>query len=151
MSKYQATVRWSRNNARFLDGHYSRKHIWEFDGGAEIIASASPLIVPIPYSDPQAVDPEEALIAAASSCHMLWFLNIAQQEGFAVDKYHDEASGIMTSVGIKKPWISKINLFPRTTWAGAKPKPHVLRLLHENAHDNCYIANSLKAEIEIHL
>ena len=78
MPEHLATISWQRGDAVFSDNRYSRSHLWEFDGGARVVASASPHIVPIPLSDPASVDPEEAFLAAISSCHMLWFLSIAK-------------------------------------------------------------------------
>jgi organic hydroperoxide reductase OsmC/OhrA len=93
VSQYLATVAWQRQGAAFTDNRYSRAHVWRFDGGAEVPASSSPQVVPPPYSDAAGVDPEEAFVAALSSCHMLWFLSVAAGRGFVVDSYRDEAVG----------------------------------------------------------
>src|SRR5262245_3044128 len=95
MSEYTATIVWSREGRSFSDGRYSRGHIWQFDGGVNVPASASPSVVPAPFSVAAAVDPEEAFVAALSSCHMLWFLSIAAKRGFVVEQYRDRAVGIM--------------------------------------------------------
>ena len=93
--KYTATVSWQRGDARFVDNRYSRAHEWRFDGGTVVPASSSPHSVPVPLSDPRGVDPEEAFVAALSSCHMLWFLSIAAKRGFVVDSYEDNAVGYL--------------------------------------------------------
>src|SRR6188768_813045 len=96
MSQHTATIRWERKEEGFLAGKYSREHIWTFDGGAVVAASAAPTNVPAPFSNPANVDPEEAFVAAISSCHMLWFLHLASREGFQLDRYEDRAIGRMT-------------------------------------------------------
>ena len=95
MSTYTATTRWDRGDDDFLDRRYHRRHAIRFDGGVEIVASSSPQVVPVPMSDPSAVDPEEAFVASISSCHLLWFLSIAASRGFRVDRYEDRATGTM--------------------------------------------------------
>ena len=96
MSTYTATIRWSRDpGTDFAKGQYSRAHEWAFDGGAVVPASASPHIIPAPWSDERGVDPEEAFVASLSSCHMLFFIDYARRDGFVVDSYVDEAIGIM--------------------------------------------------------
>ncbi|HEY5801069.1 MAG TPA: OsmC family peroxiredoxin, partial [Burkholderiaceae bacterium] len=92
---YGATVAWQRGEQDFTGQRYSRAHVWRFDGGAEVAASSSPGIVPLPMSDASAVDPEEALVAATASCHMLFFLSFAAKAGYTVDRYEDAASGTM--------------------------------------------------------
>ena len=95
MSRHTANVHWTRGDARFTDNRYSRRHAWRFDGGAQVPGSCSPDSVPVPYSDPEAVDPEEAFVASISSCHMLWFLSIAAKRGYRVDEYVDVAEGYL--------------------------------------------------------
>jgi len=95
MSQYTAVITWERNGAVFTDNRYSRAHRWNFDGGIELPASASPHVVPLPLSVAEAVDPEEAFVVALASCHMLWFLSIAAKQGFVVESYRDEATGVM--------------------------------------------------------
>src|ERR1700745_2603041 len=94
--QYTATVLWTRGDAPFTDRAYSRGHVWRFDGGVEVPGSSSPLSVKLPLSRADAVDPEEALVASVSSCHMLFFLDFAAKSGFVVDKYEDAAVGVMT-------------------------------------------------------
>src|SRR5262249_7551555 len=128
----------------------SRGHSWTFDGGITVPASASPLSVRLPYSIAEAVDPEEALVAAVSSCHMLTFLTIAAKQGFVVDAYVDDALGEMTKNQQGRLWVSKVTLQPAITFAGEKrPTADEVNHLHHLAHEECYIANSVKSEIVV--
>ena len=149
--EYMATVSWKRDSAEpFTDNRYSRGHTWSFDGGVTVPASSSPLSVRLPFSRADAVDPEEALVAAISSCHMLTFLFIAAKEGFVVESYEDEAVGAMTKNDRGKLFISKATLRPRIVFSGAKqPSQAELDHLHHRAHEDCYIANSVLADITI--
>jgi organic hydroperoxide reductase OsmC/OhrA len=146
--EYHATIEWKRAAATFTDNKYSRGHVWRFDGGVEVPGSSAPSSVPFPYSVAAAVDPEEALVAATSSCHMLFFLYFAAKEGFVVDLYVDDAIGSMSKNDGGKLYVSQIVLRPDVTFSGAKqPSAHDLEVLHHRAHEECYIANSVKAEI----
>ena len=109
--------------------------------------SASPLSVPLPFSDPAAVDPEEAFIAAISSCHMLWFLDLARRGGWHVAHYMDRATGRMTDG--PDPWIDRVDLFPKVDWDGAAPATDAIKDLHHEAHERCFIANSVKSEVVV--
>jgi organic hydroperoxide reductase OsmC/OhrA len=150
MSSYQATVQWSREGANFLDNKYSREHQWAFDGGVTVAGSSSPHVVPTPYSNPAAVDPEEALIVALASCHMLSFLYVASQKGFVVDEYRDEATGKMTKNEAGKNWISEVTLHPKVLFSGQKtPDRLEIEALHHQAHQECYIANSVKTDVKV--
>ncbi len=150
MHTHSATITWTRGDQPFLDKKYSRGHTWSFDGGATIQASSSPLVVAPPLTDPSAVDPEEALIAAASSCHMLWFLALAAARGFLVDSYTDAAVGFMTKDPDGKEWMNRIELHPGIVFAVARrPTGDELAKLHRDAHHHCYIANSLRSEIVV--
>jgi len=151
MHAYQATIDWQSDGAAFTKGRYSRAHTWSFDGGAVWPASASPSVVPLPFSDETAVDPEEAMVAAISSCHMLWFLDYARRAGFTVTRYRDSAVGQMTTEADGRMWLSHVDLRPEVTWDGAAPDPATLRNLHHQAHESCFIANSVKTEIDVHL
>jgi organic hydroperoxide reductase OsmC/OhrA len=146
--EYRATVEWKRQGVAFFDNKYSRGHVWRFDGGVEVLASSAPASVPLPYSVAAAVDPEEALVAATSSCHMLFFLGFAAKQGFVIDRYLDEAIGSMSRNDHDKLYVSEIVLSPDVTFDGSKqPSEHELEALHHHAHEECYIANSVKAEI----
>jgi organic hydroperoxide reductase OsmC/OhrA len=150
MSQHKATVSWKSDNETFAQGKFTRVHSWSFDGGAVVPASASPSIVPAPYSSTAAVDPEEAFVASVSSCHMLTFLWEARRAGFVVDAYDDEAVGEMTKNERGVPWISKITLHPRISYSGDKrPAPADVEQLHHKAHDGCFIAQSVKTEIVV--
>ena len=148
MPTYHATVTWRRaDDERFVDGKYRRAHDWLFDGGACVRGSPSPHSVRPPFSDPAAVDPEEALVAALSSCHMLFFLWIASRRGFAVRSYEDSAVGIMTGKNGRQ-WISMVRLRPLVVFDGDKrPTDLEVQEIHHESHDSCYIANSVKTEI----
>ena len=150
MAEYRAIIEWKRSDPDFGKGRYSRAHTWKFDGGASVPASASPHVVPAPWSDPAGVDPEEAFVAAIASCHMLTFLWLASREGFVVDDYQDTAIGIMAKNDRGMPWVSQVTLRPRVTWSGAKsPSASDLDRLHHRAHDECYIANSIKTTVSV--
>jgi organic hydroperoxide reductase OsmC/OhrA len=150
MHRYEARVRWERDGATFSDNRYSRGHEWSFDGGVTVRASSSPLTVKEPYSVAEAVDPEEALVAATSSCHMLWFLSLAGRQGFVVDRYVDDAFGVMEKNADGKLAFTRITLRPRIEFAGEKrPSPEAIAALHHSAHDQCFIANSLKCDVVI--
>lgn len=148
MSRHGARIEW-RLDGDFDSGRYSRRHLLRFDGGAEIVASASPAVVPEPLSDPAGVDPEEALVASVSSCHMLWFLDLARRSGFSVTRYSDEAEGEMGRIESGRMAITRITLRPDIAFAGTPPEPEALARLHGAAHDHCFIANSLKAEVVV--
>jgi len=149
--EYRATVTWERGSQPFTDNKYSRGHLWSFDGGVSVPGSSAPSpMVPVPLSREDAVDPEEALVAAVSSCHMLFFLAFCAIKGFRVDAYVDEALGTMTKNEKGKLYISHVALKPVVTWSGdKKPTIEEIDRMHHRAHEECYIANSLRAEVEI--
>jgi organic hydroperoxide reductase OsmC/OhrA len=148
--QHTATIRWERDGAAFSDRRYRRAHTWSFDGGAEVQASSSPLVVRLPFSDPSAVDPEEAFIASVSSCHMLFFLDYAAQAHFVVDGYVDVATGTMGKTGDGREYVETIVLAPHITFSGPlQPTPNDIAALHERAHHDCYIANSIKTKVVI--
>lgn len=147
---YTATVAWSRGDAVFKDGRYSRAHELRFDGGVVVPGSSAPSVVRVPLSRADAVDPEEALVASASACHMLFFLDFARRAGFRVDSYVDAAEGVMTPNANGKLHVSKITLRPEIAFSGDKvPTAEDIAALHHHSHDECFIANSLRAEIVI--
>jgi organic hydroperoxide reductase OsmC/OhrA len=150
MQAFAATIDWTRGQQQFTDNRYSRAHQWQFDGGAQVPASSSPLSVPLPMSDAAAVDPEEALVAAVSSCHMLFFLSIAQQRGFIVDSYRDAASGVLSKNAQGRMAMTAITLRPEVVFGGeVRPSAADLDAIHHAAHDKCYIANSITAAVRI--
>lgn len=148
MSTYSATVRWQRNGAAFIDQRYSRAHAWHFDGGAVVPGSSSPHTVPLPYSDAAAVDPEEAFVAALSSCHLLWFLHLAAKAGYVVERYEDCADGVMARNAEGRLAMTLVTLRPRAAFAGDRqPQRADIEALHRKAHEECFIANSVKSEV----
>ena len=150
MSIYTAEIRWSRGEQIFTDNRYSRAHVWRFDGGAVVPASSSPAVVPLPMSDASAVDPEEAFIASLSSCHMLWFLSLAAKRGYTVDSYSDAASGVMEKNTAGKLAMTVVTLRPLVTFSGVKlPDRAALDALHHAAHEECFIAASIRSEIRL--
>lgn len=149
MSTYQANISWHRqDNERFLDSKYSRAHQWRFDGGVIVPASSAVSSVPLPYSKAENVDPEEALVAAISSCHMLTFLYRAAKSGFVVDTYNDAAVGTMETDSKGRQSITAVTLAPAILFSGVnEPSDEVVERLHREAHQECYIANSVRSEI----
>ena len=145
----EVTVHWSSQADSFSEGRYSRDHIWHSKKGWRIEASSSPDIVPIPYSNPTMIDPEEAFLASVSSCHMLWFIDLARRAGFRATDYVDHATGQMTSDSDGQCWISEISLAPRIIWVGPAPNRAKVEQLHAEAHQKCFIANSVKTAISI--
>jgi organic hydroperoxide reductase OsmC/OhrA len=148
VGEYRATVEWT-GEGDFAANRYSRAHVWRFDGGAEVPASASPQVVPLPYSDPAGVDPEEALIASASSCHMLWFLHLARDAGLVVTRYRDEAVGHIGKDDRGRTAFTRIALRPSIDFASPAPDAQTLERLHHAAHDACFIANTLRCEVVV--
>ncbi|WP_288350275.1 OsmC family protein [uncultured Thalassospira sp.] len=147
MSSFGANVVWQRaETEKFTDRRYSRGHVWRFDGGVEIPASSSPHVVPLPYSVAENVDPEEAFVATLSSCHMLFFLHFASDAGLVIDRYADDAVGIMeTRDG--KTMITRVVLRPDVTYAGPRPDTGTEDDLHHRAHEACFIANSVITDV----
>jgi len=148
MSEHKATIKWSLSGD-FLKGSYSREHTWTFDGGVTVPASPAPTSVKPPYSNAANVDPEEAFVASISSCHMLTFLWVASRKGFHVTSYEDHAIGMMTKNDRGVPWVSSVTLHPRVVYSGAHPTQEVEEQLHHEAHEGCYIANSVKTQIAV--
>ncbi len=149
MPRYNVHVEWERGPGEaFVDNRYSRRHRMLFDGGAEVAGSSSPHVVRPPLSDPAAVDPEETFVASLSSCHMLWFLSLAAQAGFRVDRYADDAEGVMEKNAQGKVAITRVTLRPAVKFSGDKlPSRAELDGLHHKAHEECFIANSVKSEV----
>ena len=149
MGVYEAKIAWSRGDQPFLDKRYSRAHSWTFDGGAVVLGSSAPSSVPLPMSDASAVDPEEAMIASLSSCHMLWFLAFAANAGLVVDTYIDEASGKMGKDSNDKRYLAEVTLRPFTSFTGREPDQTEIDALHHQAHDHCEMAHSVRAAITV--
>ncbi|OZI17856.1 peroxiredoxin [Bordetella genomosp. 7] len=149
MMEIEATISWKRQpHEAFSDQRYSRAHTWRFDGGAQVAASSSPHIVPLPYSEPAFVDPEEAYVASLSSCHMLVFLAIAARQGYVIDGYDDRATGVMEKNEQGRLYVSRVTLRPRVLYRGAAPDAATDHALHHQAHEQCFIANSVRTVVE---
>ena len=150
MSEHKASVRWQHSGGEFLKGKYSREHTWTFDGGLTVPAAPSPHNVPVAFGNPANVDPEEAFVAAISSCHMLTFLFLAYRAGFAVEAYDDAATGFLQKNERGNPWISRVTLHPKIIYGANKtPTQDEEAELHHQAHEQCIIANSVKTEVAI--
>jgi organic hydroperoxide reductase OsmC/OhrA len=151
MSIYTAKIRWTRkDDGDFTKGQYSRMHEWIFDGGITIPASPSPHVVPQPWSNLNAVDPEEAFVASLSSCHMLFFIDFARRAGFVLDGYTDEAEGILGKREDGKMAMTRVTLRPRLQWGGETPPDGAtIADLHHRAHEACFIANSVTTEVTV--
>lgn len=150
MSQHVARIVWRSTSLEdFLAKKFKRAHTWYFDGGITINASSSPLVVRPPFSDEAAVDPEEALVASAASCHMLTFLWLASKAGYAVTSYEDHAQGELSKNEHGVFWMATITLRPKVEWASNVPTAQELSALHHQAHEACYIANSLKTHIVV--
>jgi organic hydroperoxide reductase OsmC/OhrA len=146
--EYRATIHWTRGTAVFTDKRYSRGHTWRFDGGVEVPASSSPQVVRAPLSVEAAVDPEEALVASLSSCHMLFFLSFAAAGGWRVDDYGDDALGLMGRNAAGRIAMVRVTLHPRAAFSGERlPSRAQILELHQRAHEECYIANSVTTDV----
>jgi len=146
MALHEASVSWQRGEQRFTDNRYSRAHAWHFDGGITVPASSSDKVLPVPLSTAEAVDPEEALVAALSSCHMLFFLSYAARAGFVVDRYEDSATGTLGKIE-GRSCMTSVTLAPHVTFQGSRPDLEQFHQLHHAAHADCYLANSVNFEV----
>ena len=147
---YRAAVSWRRPpDADFPKGRYSRGHLWRFDGGVEVKASASPQVVSKAFAPADTVDPEEAFVASLSSCHMLTFLDLARRAGFVVDSYEDEAEGLMEKNAEGRYWVSRVTLRPNIAFSDKQPDAGELDRLHQDAHAQCFIANSVTTDVRV--
>lgn len=145
MSEHAAVIRWTRTSDDFSYASYNREHLWKFDGGVEVPASAAPQY----KGDPACVDPEEALIAALASCHMLTFLAVAAKKGLVVDAYDDDPVGVLEKNEQGKLAVTRVTLRPMVTFGGDAPSDSALRDLHHTAHEACFIANSVRTRIDV--
>jgi organic hydroperoxide reductase OsmC/OhrA len=145
MSDHSVDVEWLRNGATF-GPRFIRNHTWTFDSGVVISASSAPHL----QGDPSRVDPEEAYVAAISSCHMLWFLHLAAEHDLAVDRYFDRAVGTMERTEEDgKVWITHVELHPDIVWSGRRPSEDEINDLHHQSHERCFIANSVRTMITV--
>jgi organic hydroperoxide reductase OsmC/OhrA len=145
VSEHVAHVDWRRDGAPF-GRDYDRTHVWRFDGGVEVPASSAPGL----FGDPSRVDPEEAFVASLSSCHMLWFLYLAAEQGLVVDRYRDDPEGTMRRDEHDVTWITDVELRPTIEWSGAPPGSDVVDALHAESHRRCFIANSVRTNVTVH-
>ena len=147
MSEHVAEISWKRQTESFAYDHYNRAHDWKFDAGLTVPGSAAPAY----RGEPDRVDPEEAFVASLSSCHMLTFLAIAARKKLVVDAYQDRAVGHMDKNAQGKLAITSVDLHPHVTFApGVEVDKETLKKMHHNAHENCFIANSVKSLIIVH-
>ena len=151
MSVHRAGVDWAlKDGDDFAKGRYSRVHTIGFEGGISVPGSASPAVVPLPWSSAEAVDPEAAFTAALSACHMLTFLDLARRAGFSISAYRDEAEGTLARVARGKMAVTRVVLRPVIDWTGdRRPSPEELDALHHQAHELCFIANSVTTEVVV--
>ncbi len=148
--EYTATVRWERGGGSFADNRYSREHVWLFDGGTQVPASPAAANMPPGCARADAVDPEEAFVAAISSCHMLFFLAFAGKRGFVPDSYEDNALGVMTKNEPGKLFVSRVTLDPKIAWSGEnRPSAEEVAALHHRAHEECFLATSVRTEVVV--
>lgn len=146
MSEHKAILNWKRQSADFTYQSYNRDHSWSFDGGSRLEASAAPAYL----GNPALVDPEEAFIASLASCHMLTFLAVACKKRFVVESYNDEAVGILERNADGKMAITKVILHPKITFSGEnQPTAEQLAQIHDVAHHECFIANSVKTVVTV--
>jgi len=150
MSEHGAAIMWERGDAVFTDLRYSRRYQIAFDGGVTIAGSSAPGSVRPPLSDPAAVDPEEALMAALSGCHMLWYLALAAKSGLVVDRYADAAVGSMGVNERGKVAVLSATLHPDVTFSGeTAPSRELFDALHHDAHERCNVANSVNFPVHV--
>ncbi len=146
MSEYQVAIDWERETDSFSYESYSRDHLWTFSGGVRVSASAAPDY----QGNPSYVNPEEALVAALSSCHMLTFLAVAARKQFVIDSYHDDAVGVLEKDAQGRLAVTRVTLRPKVTFSGEKqPTPEEVKMLHDRAHRGCFIANSVTAQVTV--
>ena len=150
MSEHRASIAWKLTGPSFRKGHFSREHTWTFDGGVTVPASPSPTVIPAPWANAAGVDPEEAFVASIASCHMLTFLWVASRQGFEVESYEDDAVGVLTKNERRISWVSTVTLHPRIVYTGDKrPTREDEAQMHHAAHEQCFIANSVKTEVTV--
>ena len=145
MSEHKATIAWVRGTTPFEYESYSRDHTWAFEGGIHVSASAAPAFL----GNAALVDPEEAFVASVASCHMLTFLALAARKRLVVDGYDDSACGFLEKNADGKLAITRVVLQPRIRFGGTAPSAVDVARLHELAHENCFIANSVRTEIVV--
>jgi organic hydroperoxide reductase OsmC/OhrA len=148
VSEHHATIEWRLDGA-FEHDRYSRVHSMRFAGGIEVAGNGAPGNIPATVPAAAGVDPEQAFVASLSSCHMLWFLALACKAGWKVERYGDNASGVLDRNAAGKMAMTRVTLRPLATFSGTPPTPAELGALHEKAHEHCFIANSVNSKIDI--
>jgi organic hydroperoxide reductase OsmC/OhrA len=146
MSEHKVRVEW-RLQGGFEYKSYPRTHSIEFEGGIRVPGNAAPENIPATVAPARGVDPEQAFVASLSSCHMLWFLHIACRAKLVVTNYVDEASGVLEKGPQGVPMMTRITLRPVVSFSGTPPTPEQHARLHHEAHEKCFIANSVKSEV----
>ncbi|MCR4266633.1 OsmC family protein [Nitratireductor sp. ZSWI3] len=149
MAEYRATIEWALDGSAedFLKGHYSRGHDVRFSEHV-VPATASHHVVG-KWAAPGAVDPEEMLVASISNCHMLTFLHVARLAGFVVTRYRDTAMGVMEKNGEGRMAVTCVTLRPEIAYRGRQPTGAESERLHRQAHEQCFIANSVTTDINV--
>ena len=146
MSEHRATIEWQLAGD-FKYEIYSRSHVVDFGGGLRVPGNAAPENIPKTAAGAPGVDPEQAFVASVSACHMLWFLHLACDRKFVVERYRDEAVGVLETNAEGKEAITRVTLRPMVSFRGTPPSAEQFARLHEKAHERCFIANSIKSEI----
>lgn len=150
MAHYRATIDWALQDGEdFLNGRYMRGHSVLFEPGPRVRGTASPQVVGNKWAEEGAVDPEQMLVASISACHMLSFLHIARLAGYVVTRYRDDAEGLMEQNAEGRIAVTRVALRPAIDWDGRVPDKAELDHLHHQAHEACFIANSVRTEIVV--
>jgi organic hydroperoxide reductase OsmC/OhrA len=145
MSEHHASIVWQRTSQDYTYQTYNRAHEWRFTAATVPASGAKEY-----RGDPDRVNPEEALVAALSSCHMLTFLAIAAKRKFSLDSYSDDAVGIMEKNAAGRLAITRVTLRPKIVWSEGVTVSHEdLDRMHHEAHEGCFIANSVKTEVTV--
>ena len=146
MSEHRATIEWSNDTGEMSYATYPRDHVWRFEHGVEVPASAAPAY----RGDAARVDPEQAFVASLASCHMLTFLALAAKGGHVVERYMDDPVGHMEKNEEGAMAVTQVELHPTIAFApGTEPDAETLATLHEKAHHHCFIANSVRTRITV--
>jgi organic hydroperoxide reductase OsmC/OhrA len=145
MTEHHATIRWELGDGEFTYKTYTRDHTWTFEGGVSVHASAAPSFL----GNAELVDPEEAFVASLSSCHMLTFLAFAAKKRLVVERYEDAAVGLLEANGDGRLAVTRVTLRPKIAFGGEAPSPELVAQLHERAHEQCFIANSVRTDVTV--
>jgi organic hydroperoxide reductase OsmC/OhrA len=149
MSEHRATIAWERRSSEFAYNTYNRSHTVDYGGGIRVPATAAPANIPPTAIEGHGMDPEQAFVGALSSCHMLWFLHMACRANYVVDRYEDEASGVLEKNAEGRMAITRVTLRPVVRFAGRAPSAEEHAQLHEGAHQRCFVSNSVTTDVTI--